>query len=203
MNLSFEKLFIVAPLFMIFLTLNSAAQAWAAWKCGDDTPEREGRLTVNPLSHLDPIGTVLLILVGFGWGKAVNVDERNFREPKWQAPLVAASGTIANLLLGILSAALSQIVLKIPSLSPLAETMGVALFINAMLVFFGLLPIPPMPGYRIIQNFLPRNLQIQLENMAPYLSIGLLILIMVGGGRVFGTAISTIAMLMMLPVSWL
>lgn len=203
LDFSFEKLFIIVPLFIIFITLHEAAHAWAAWKCGDNTPEREGRLTVNPLVHVDPIGTLMLVFIGFGWGKPVNVDERNFREPRWQIPLVAASGPIANIILGIISAAGAQLAIKIPSMAPLAETMGIAIFINAMLVFFGLLPLPPFPGYRIIQGFLPRAVQEKLESIAPYVGIGLLILIFVGGSRIFGSIIMTIAALMMMTVSWL
>src|SRR5512138_263114 len=96
---SVRELAILLPVFLLALTIHEFAHGWVAHRLGDPTARLEGRLTLNPLAHLDPIGTLAILLIGFGWARPVPVDPRRFRQPRRDAVLVAAAGPASNLLL--------------------------------------------------------------------------------------------------------
>jgi Zn-dependent protease len=160
---------------VLAFTVHEFAHAWAANELGDDTPRLNGRLTLNPLAHLDIIGSLMLVLTGFGWAKPVPVNPYALRR---RTPagymLVAAAGPLSNLLLAILAA----IPFKLGFLSPfgasgellpsLSSLLGTFIFINLILLFFNLIPIFPLDGEKVLEYFLPPNGQDFLLQLRPY-----------------------------------
>ena len=170
----------LVPLFILSITLHEAAHAYAAFACGDRTAAREGRLTLNPAAHLDPLGALMVLLVGFGWAKPVPVDERNLRHPAWQIPLVAAAGPLANFLL----ATVSVLGLQLGTLFAAAfviEPLLVMASLNLMLMLFNLVPLPPLDGAGIIRALLPYSLQREYDKLLPYGPVLLIVLVFVPG----------------------
>ena len=185
---AFYYIFLI-PIILLSLTIHEYAHALMADFLGDPTPRRMGRLSLNPLRHLEPFGTLLLFFAGFGWAKPVIVDPANFRIPKRAMLSVALAGPLSNLLLAIVGAALLKVLaasLSIIALSPttiflLLKFCQTLIIINLSLALFNLLPIPPLDGSRITSYFLPNRYRLQyrqFEQMAPML---LLILFAVGG----------------------
>ena len=160
------SLLISVPGVLIAITFHEFAHAFVADKLGDDTARREGRLSLNPFDHLDPIGTVLLLFAGFGWGKPVHVNPRNYTRKmsmeKGEA-LVSIAGPVMNFLLAILFAIIYYGIYKFASASFLLSTMGgiimslisATVSINVGLGLFNLIPLPPLDGSKVIMPFLP------------------------------------------------
>lgn len=149
---------------LLSLTVHEWAHAWAAWKLGDDTARLMGRLTLNPLDHMDPIGTFLLPLtVSFGWAKPVPIDPLRFRSVsmRFGIVLVAAAGPISNALMAVAAWSL-LVLLRTPLFAEMADTpepirflLEVFVPINIALCVFNLLPIPPLDGSKVIDGLLP------------------------------------------------
>ena len=161
-------LVISIPAVLIAITFHEFAHAFVADRLGDDTARREGRLSLNPFDHLDPIGTVLLLFAGFGWGKPVHVNPRNYTRKmsmeKGEA-LVSIAGPVMNFLLAIIFAIVYYGIYKLADTSFLLSTMGgiimslisVTVSINVGLGLFNLIPLPPLDGSKVIMPFLPYN----------------------------------------------
>jgi Zn-dependent protease len=163
------QLFAVWVLPVLFaITLHEAAHGWMARRLGDPTAEMLGRLTLNPLKHIDPVGTILvpgiLLLLGsgvlFGWAKPVPVTMENLRNPRRDMAWVAAAGPLANLLMAVLWAFIIHVGLWTIEMSPGVARplvfMGVAgVFINTILMVLNLVPIPPLDGGRVAMSLLP------------------------------------------------
>ena len=132
------------------VTIHEAAHAYVALRLGDDTASQSGRLTLNPFAHLDLLGTVFLLLVGFGWGKPVPVNPNNFKKPTKDEALVALAGPFSNLCLAIVVALIFQLTRSYLSeqLSNLLITIG---YFNLILMIFNLLPVPPLDGSKIVR----------------------------------------------------
>lgn len=162
--------FIIAIL--IAVSVHEWAHGYAAFKLGDPTAKYDGRLTLNPIAHLDPMGTVLFVLVGFGWGKPVPVDPRYFKNYKRDNAIVAFAGPLSNIVIAFLAFGLAlalgmkaQVLsvtgaLIAPSNQPvimafLAELLGDLIHINLVLMAFNLLPIAPLDGSKIVQMWIP------------------------------------------------
>jgi Zn-dependent protease len=163
---------------VIAFTVHELAHALTADYLGDPTPRRMGRITLNPLKHLDPIGTLLLIVAGFGWAKPVMVNPMNMRgNPRTSMAIVAAAGPLSNLILATLGAMLVRFGLvsfsaTSSALSP-AFLLGEFIWINLILALFNLIPIPPLDGSKILFAILPGELVYRLR---PLEQFGFLIL---------------------------
>jgi Zn-dependent protease len=167
-----------AIVLLIAFTLHELAHALTADYLGDPTPRRMGRITLNPIKHLDPVGTIMLLISGFGWAKPVMVNPYNMRgNPHTSMAVVAAAGPITNLILAGIGAIPFRLGLMFPSFA--AGTSGDFLltqfvWINLVLAFFNLLPVPPLDGYRILMGLLPMDMAIRLRPLERY---GFLILL--------------------------
>ena len=147
------------------ITLHEAAHGWTARRLGDDTAARLGRVTLNPLKHVHPFGTVLLpaVLIGigapfvFGFAKPVPVDPAALRNPRWDMIWVALAGPAANVLLACLSAVLLHVASVLPPEAALwwRTTLTVGIFLNLVLAVFNMLPVPPLDGGRVMHGLLP------------------------------------------------
>ena len=160
-------LLLTLPGVIIAITFHEFAHAFAADKLGDDTPRNQGRLTLNPLAHIDPFGFLMLIFVHFGWGKPVEINPRNFkrnRSMSAQEAIVALAGPLMNLILAIV---LTIILFAIVTFAPgfILTTAGylilialqMAISVNIGLGVFNLVPLPPLDGSKILMHFLPYN----------------------------------------------
>lgn len=143
---------------ILVVSIHEFAHAFVADRLGDSTPKLQGRLTLNPLAHLDLFGTILLLLVGFGWGKPVMFDPYNLRNPRRDAALISLAGPASNLLFAILAAITYRIALVF--IFPPAIFFNILFFIiyfNLLLAFFNLIPIHPLDGGKIFTGFLPAS----------------------------------------------
>ncbi|MDQ6972345.1 MAG: site-2 protease family protein [Mariprofundaceae bacterium] len=192
---------------MLAIVLHEVAHGWVADKLGDDTARWMGRLTLNPLKHIDPIGTVLvpiLLLVAgspfiFGYAKPVPVNFRKLRRPKQDMVWVALAGPVTNVLLAIASAGLLAAVAALPGsmvwlTQPVALMCQASILINLVLCIFNLIPLPPLDGGRVAVGLLPGRLSYQLSRLEPFgffIIIGLLftgVLQQIIGPPVMGSA---------------
>lgn len=170
-------LLIALPL-LYSVILHEVAHGWVALRMGDPTAKRAGRLTLNPLKHLDPVGTLMLFIFGFGWARPVPVNFANLRENRKGMIFVSSAGIAVNLILAFISLFLLQ------ALSPdprgiVATMLYYMAQINIILAAFNLIPIPPLDGSKILMGFFPARLQPFLLQLEPYgflIIIGLLFL---------------------------
>lgn len=161
-------LLVGVPGVLLAITFHEFAHGYAAYKLGDNTAKNEGRLSLNPLDHLDPIGTLMLLFAGFGWGKPVHVNPTNYTRKismeKGEA-IVSVAGPLTNILLAFLLALAYEALIKFASIEFLVSTVGniiklmigTAISINIGLGVFNLIPLPPLDGSKIIMPFLPYN----------------------------------------------
>ena len=174
---------VIALLVLIFsLTVHEAAHAWSASRLGDDTARRLGRVTLNPIVHIDPIGTLLLPVLAMttnapliGWAKPTPVNTRNLRHPRRDNILVTAAGPASNLIIAITAAvALQTMPVSGPSFSelevarPLEMIATQALLLNVLLAVFNMLPIPPLDGGQILMALLPPEVSVRLQFLYQY-----------------------------------
>ena len=132
------------------ITIHEAAHAFTALRLGDDTAQKNGRLTLNPFAHLDTLGTIFLLVVGFGWGKPVPVNPNNFKNPRKDEAIVALSGPFSNLCLATIMVIIFQLTQNFASTQLLNLFITIGYF-NLIIMIFNLLPIPPLDGSRIIR----------------------------------------------------
>ncbi len=159
---------------IIALAFHEAAHAFVAYKLGDSTAKMAGRLTVNPLKHLDPFGTLALIFFRFGWGKPVPVNPRNFKNPAVGNLLVALAGPATNILIALV---LGGITFLLPPNSLLTLVISTVVYINILLAFFNLLPIPPLDGSKILGLFLSEESAYELERIGPMILLVFILLV--------------------------
>jgi Zn-dependent protease len=151
---------IVATAILLALSLHEYAHAWTAYFLGDPTAKEQGRLTINPLAHLDPLGTILLFIVGIGWGKPVPFNPYNLRNQKWGPALVALAGPASNFMLAITLGLVLRF-LVIPN-AALVFFFSFFVWINLILGVFNLMPIPPLDGHHILFTILPLSEQTKI-----------------------------------------
>lgn len=177
---------VFASLFVVFCTLpfHEYAHAFVATKLGDQTARLSGRLSLNPMRHIDPWGALMIVLVGFGYAKPVPVNPRNFKNPKVGMALTALAGPCANLLMAIVFLLLKNIVLLFPTSNPIVLALAYffifAASINIGLAVFNLLPIPPLDGSRILQLIIPSKYYFKFMQYERYVVILVFVLLLTG-----------------------
>lgn len=165
--------------FVVGITLHEAAHAYSAYLLGDDTAYRQGRVTLNPLKHLDPTGSIMLLLAGFGWGRPTPVSPARLKGGVLGPVSVALAGPVSNLFIVLVCAALSRVpAFQTPGSPIFWVVVGVA-FVNALLLVLNLIPIPPLDGSKVIFPFLPSALNgfVRFMNQyGPFILLGLVLL---------------------------
>ncbi len=175
-----QGIILSAPAILFGLTIHEFSHGWVAWRLGDPTAKMMGRLTLNPLKHLDPVGTIALFLFRFGWAKPVPIDTRNFRHPTRDMAISSLAGPAANLL----TAAVAGLILRALFLFNVGGfvTILTSYFVlfNLILCFFNLIPIPPLDGSRLVYHLLPSRLAAGYASLERYGFIILIGVIMLG-----------------------
>jgi len=182
---------------LLAVTLHEVAHGFSAEKLGDPTARLLGRLTLNPIKHLDPIGTIALLVFGFGWARPVPVNANNLRRPKNDMVWVALAGPLANLMLALFCALLLRVVVYVAAslpeasqvlsyIKPVGLMAAFGLYINVILCLFNLLPIPPLDGGRVLMGILPEKQSLMLRRVEPF---GMLLIVFL----IFGTSIWSVA----------
>lgn len=165
------------PIFLVSITLHEFGHAYTAYRLGDQTPKLDGRLSLNPIAHLDPIGTLMILFGPIGWAKPVRVDPSALKG-RYAELMVSLAGPLANLILAVLAVAILKHAPIPVGYQGLIEPLQVMLMLNLALAVFNLLPIPPLDGGHILQNLLPYRWRPAYYQIMPYGVIVLVLLIL-------------------------
>ena len=180
-DLSFAQIIGIAVALVVGITFHEFSHAFIADQLGDHRPRALGRVSLNPVAHIDPVGAIVFVLAGFGWGKPVPVNVYALRPGRVGMAAVAAGGPIANVLVAV-AAAVAYRALEIGGVTGMVG--NVAYFIvlyNLLLAVFNLLPIPPLDGYNVLLAFVPPRTAFTIQRYAPYGVIVLLLLVFLPG----------------------
>jgi Zn-dependent protease len=192
-NLSLDRLIAAVIALLVGLTFHEFSHALLADELGDHRPRAMGRLTLNPLAHIDPIGALMLIIAGFGWAKPVMVNPYALRNGRSGMAIVAAAGPAANLAVAVVFA----VVFRVLDMAGFGSGFALSLvenvvLLNVLLALFNFIPIPPLDGYNIALAFLPPRTAMTFQRYAPYGILVLLLLILLPNsplGLLFGAVI--------------
>jgi Zn-dependent protease len=176
-DLSF--LVLTLPILLIVITVHEFSHALVADRLGDPTPRLAGRLTLNPIAHIDPIGFLMLIIVRFGWAKPVPINPYNFRNPRNGALLVSLAGPVSNFLFAWIVAVFYRTLPLDPS-GLLSQILSYTIFINLALGVFNLIPIPPLDGSHVLEFFLPPHRYQIMQQLEQYGFMLLIAIIFLG-----------------------
>lgn len=167
---SLDELPFVVLVLIIAFTVHEFAHAYSAYKFGDMTAYNAGRVTLNPMSHLDVLGTLLILIAGFGWAKPVPVNRGRFKYPRLMGVIVSAVGPLSNLLIAFVGAAIFGALLNFGVLANASDGVikAVQMFflyliqLNVLLFLFNLIPLPPLDGYRIVEDLAPLHIRLKM-----------------------------------------
>lgn len=189
---------VLIPVIIFALSFHEFAHGWAAYKFGDQTAKLNGRLTLNPIAHLDVFGSLALYFMGFGWAKPVPVNPMNLSNPKKDLMWISLAGPLSNFLLAFISGVLLSIFLGlglISGRSNITIVLIMSLQINLVLAIFNFLPIAPLDGSKILAGLVPykyHNQLVKLEYYGPRVLIGLILISMFTSFNIFSIVISPI-----------
>ncbi|MEK7309862.1 MAG: site-2 protease family protein [Planctomycetota bacterium] len=176
-----EMLLLRIPNLLVALTLHEFCHAYMAYRCGDPTPKFMGRLTLNPLSHLDPIGTICILFAPIGWAKPVPVNPYNFRHPSRDDILVSLAGPFANLSIAIIIGSTLRVLtitnIAIPIIA--LKLLGLGVVMNIGLILFNLIPVYPLDGHHVLRELLPsykaKEKYEAFNRIAPFLLLAIIV----------------------------
>ncbi len=203
------------PAVLIALTFHEFAHAYAADKLGDDTPRMQGRLNLNPMSHIDWFGIIMLVVAGFGWGKPVQIDRRNFSNNKISTSaaeaIVAIAGPIMNFLIAfVFTIILFVLMLLVPSFLSLLDGAMYVIILNIIIInislgIFNLIPIPPLDGSKVLMHFLPYNGKQWFENnqYTFYIVLLFLVFIRINGASIISQILTPAVQGIFSGMSWI
>jgi Zn-dependent protease len=181
-NVSIERLIAGAVALLVGLTFHEFSHAFTADQLGDQRPRAMGRLTLNPIAHVDPIGALMLVVAGFGWAKPVMVNPAALRGGRRSMALVAFAGPIANVVVAIAFAVVFRAMILVGVESAFfLNLVALIVQLNILLAIFNLIPIPPLDGYNVLLAYLPPRQAVTIQRYAPYGIIVLLLLIFLPG----------------------
>jgi Zn-dependent protease len=181
-NLDFwRSLLLPLPWIILGLSFHEFCHAWMSNRLGDPLPERQGRLTLNPLKHIDPIGLLTIIIFRFGWARPVEINPRFYRNPLRDTVWVSLAGPVGNFILAVIFAFIVRFMPFFNISDQLTNYMGIGLYYSLMLGFFNLLPIPPLDGSKILRYFLKGSAGYQFDKLEPYGFFVLIILLIIPG----------------------
>lgn len=205
---------IISAFVVLFaITVHEASHGWAAFKMGDPTAYHMGRITLNPIRHIDPIGTILLpamlIIMGappFGWAKPVPVNPLNLKDPRRDNLIISIAGPVSNISVAVMAFIVLKILMRINPgllysggggfsslLSPLITIVYYTIVINVILAFFNLIPIPPLDGSGVVMGLISEEAAQKYEQIRPYGFFILILLIMTGFiGRILGVVLQVV-----------
>ena len=184
-----EQIPYVAITLIIAFSVHEFSHAFMAWKFGDDTAKNQGRLTLNPMSHLDPIGTILIFIAGFGWARPVPVNRFYFKKPRLAGISVSFAGPLSNLIMACLGFIIwyglvaTGVSASLPSAVP--DFLDIFIGLNAVLFVFNLLPLPPLDGYRIVEDLMPIDVRAKMTQFEQYGTLIFLILVITPLDRIY------------------
>jgi Zn-dependent protease len=161
----------------VAITIHEFAHALAADRLGDPTPRVQGRLTLNPLAHLDPLGTLMLLIARFGWGKPVQFDPFNLRHPRRDSAIISLAGPVSNILLATLLSVILRMALTTDAAMLAYVLIQPVIILNVFLAVFNLVPIHPLDGFKIVEGILPPEYAKQWHELEPYGMIFLLFMV--------------------------
>lgn len=188
-------LFIATAVSLILaIGLHEFAHAFTADRFGDPTPRLQGRVTLNPIKHLDPLGTLMIVLVGFGWGKPVQFDPFNLQNPRKEAAIISIAGPLTNLGLALIASAIfyGAVAIGVDS-SILYIFLSIFIQLNIVLCFFNLIPVHPLDGFKIVGGILPEKQAYEWYGLERYGMIFLILLILpLGNASMISTLLGPI-----------
>jgi len=192
-ELDYVTIFFVYSVLLFSLSVHESAHAWTADRLGDSTSRRLGRISLNPMVHIDPVGTVILPVIAFvsgapiiGWAKSVPVNISRLRRERRDFVLVAAAGPVSNILLAIAASTMLRLLPVATEagsssiVAPVTEIVGLAVTLNVLLAVFNMIPIPPLDGGNVLGGLLPDRLAVWFDRVSPYGFILLYILLLTG-----------------------
>ncbi len=194
-----QTLLLIAPPILLALTFHEYAHAYVANRLGDDTAKKGGRLSLNPLRHLDPLGTIMIFLVHFGWAKPVPVNPYRLKNPKKDMLWISAAGPLSNMALALASGILFRLLVAVGETPDRTSITGLLIYvvfmslqINLALAIFNVLPIAPLDGSKILSGLLPARfgkMFYLMERYGPFILLGLIILGSATGVSILGGVI--------------